>query len=78
VGLEQCSLSLVTTIEELLIRKSSSSGRKETDITAIWISHADHATSLCPLKLALTSPTSGSHSVSIVHSQTKVIELLVI
>jgi hypothetical protein len=37
---------------------------------------ADDATPLYPLKLALTSPTSGGRSVGIVRSRTKAIELL--
>jgi hypothetical protein len=35
VGLERTSLSLVSTIEELLERKSSGSGQKKTEITAV-------------------------------------------
>jgi hypothetical protein len=41
VGLERGPLSLVSTIEELLERKSSDSGL-ETEITAVGIHHADH------------------------------------
>jgi hypothetical protein len=37
---------------------------------------ADYETPLYPQKLALTSPTSGGHSVSIVRSRTKATELL--
>jgi hypothetical protein len=66
-------LSLVSTIEELLERKSSSSGL-ETDITAI----GDPQCWLCDTslseKLALTSPTSGSHSVNIVSSRAQATE----
>jgi hypothetical protein len=41
VGLELGPLSLVSTIEELLGRKSSCSGL-ETEITAVGIRHVDH------------------------------------
>jgi hypothetical protein len=58
-GLEHGPLTLVSTNEELLGRKSSGSGR-ETEITAVGIHRAYHATSLYPQKLTLTSPTSGS------------------
>jgi hypothetical protein len=40
------------------------------------IRRTDHATLLYPLKLALTSPTSGGRSVSIVRSRTKATELV--
>jgi hypothetical protein len=40
-------------------------------LTALRIRCADHAT-LCPPKLALTSPTSGGHSVGIVPLWTKI------
>jgi hypothetical protein len=42
VGLERGPLSLVSTIEELLGRKSSGSGL-ETENTAVGIRRADHA-----------------------------------
>jgi hypothetical protein len=41
VGLERGPLSLVSTLEELLERKSSGSGL-ETENTAVGIRHADH------------------------------------
>jgi hypothetical protein len=41
VGLERGQLSLVSTIKELLWRKSNGSGL-ETEITAVRIRHADH------------------------------------
>jgi hypothetical protein len=44
VGLEQGPLSLVSTIEELLGRKSSSSGL-EIENTAVEIRYADHVAS---------------------------------
>jgi hypothetical protein len=43
VGLERGPLSLVSTIEELLGRKSSGSGL-ENEITALGIRRADHTT----------------------------------
>jgi hypothetical protein len=43
VGLERGSLSLMSTIEELVQRKSSGSGQ-ETEITAIGIRCADNLT----------------------------------
>jgi hypothetical protein len=74
VCLERGPLSLVSTIEELLGRKSSGSGLG-TEITAVGISRADHATLLYPPKVA-TSPTSGGRSVGIVRSRTKATELV--
>jgi hypothetical protein len=55
----------VSTIEELLERKSSGSG----------LENRDYATSLYPQKLALTSPTNGGRSVGIVRSRTQTTEL---
>jgi hypothetical protein len=77
VGLERCPLSLVSTLEELLERKSNDFSL-EYEITVVRICRADHATSLYPQKLALTSPTSGGHSVGIVRSRTKPMELFII
>jgi hypothetical protein len=71
VGLERGPLSLVSTIEKLLERKSSCSGL-ETENTAVGIHHADHVAPLYPQKLALTSPKSGCRSVGIVRSRTQV------
>jgi hypothetical protein len=73
VGLEQGSLSLVNTTEELLGRTSSSS-----DLENREDSHGDplcwSSNTLYPQKLALTLPTSGSRSVSIVRLWTKATE----
>jgi hypothetical protein len=70
VGLERGPLSFVSTIEELLERKSSGSGLK-TEITAVGdLSRLPRGT-LYPQKLALTSPTSDGRSVGIFRSRTK-------
>jgi hypothetical protein len=71
VGLERGPHSLVSTIEELVERKSKGSG-PEIDITAVGIRHADHVAS--SIQLALTSPTSGGRSVGIVRSRTQATE----
>jgi hypothetical protein len=58
VGLERGKLSLVSTIKELLERKSRLRPRKPR----LWpqgIRRADYATPFYPQKLVLTSPTSG-------------------
>jgi hypothetical protein len=47
VGLERGPLSLVSTTEELLDRKSSGSGL-EIEITAVGICHADRVGTLYP------------------------------
>jgi hypothetical protein len=73
VGLERGPLSLVSTIEELLGRKSSDSGleireygRRDPSLLTRDI--------LYPQKLALTSPASGGRSVGMVLSRTKAME----
>jgi hypothetical protein len=75
VGLERGSLSLVSTIEELLGRNSSGSGLENREYgrgdPLGW-----PRDTLYPQKLALTSPTSGGHSVCIVRLRTKVTEFL--
>jgi hypothetical protein len=58
VYLERGPLSVVSTIEELLERKSSGSGLEYQDYSG-----ADYVTLLYPQKLVLTSPTSGCRSV---------------
>jgi hypothetical protein len=62
VCLERGPLSLVSTTEELLGRKSSGSGLGNT---AVRIHCADHATPSIRVKLALTSPKGGGRSVCI-------------
>jgi hypothetical protein len=74
VGLERGPLRLISTIEELLGRKSSGS-RLETRDYGRAICCADLNTPHYPLKLPLTSPTGGGRSVSIVHSRTKAMEI---
>jgi hypothetical protein len=75
VGVERGPLSLVSTSEELLRRKSSGCSLE------IWeCSRRDllcwPCNTLCLQKLALTSPTSGSRSVGIVRSWTKATEFV--
>jgi hypothetical protein len=73
VGLERGPLSLVSTTEERLGRKSSGSGMEIREY-----GRRDPSRWSCgifyPQKLALTSPTSGGHSVGIVRLRTKATE----
>jgi hypothetical protein len=69
VDLAQGPLSLVSTFEVLLGRKSSGSGL-ETENTAVGISHADHVASSIR-KSWLTAATSGGSSVGTVRSRTQ-------
>jgi hypothetical protein len=73
VGLERGPLSLVTTIEELLERKSSGSGLEIREYGHRDLLHWPHGT-LYPQKLAITSPTSCGRSVGIVCSRTEATE----
>jgi hypothetical protein len=73
VGLEWGPLSLVSTIEELLERKSSGSGLENREYGRRDPSGWPRGT-LYPQKLTLSSPTSGGRSVGIVHSWTQAIE----
>jgi hypothetical protein len=73
VGLEQGPLSLVSTIEELLERKSSGSGLESREYSRRDSSRGPHSI-FYPQKLALTSPTNVGRSVGIVRSRTKVTE----
>jgi hypothetical protein len=70
VGLERGPLSLVRTIEELLERKVAAPVY-ETEINGLGDSLRRLRDTLYPLKLALTSPTSGGRSVGIVRWRTK-------
>jgi hypothetical protein len=70
VGLERGPLSLVSTMEELLERKSSGFGLESREYcrgdTLRWPRHA-----LYPQKLVLTRPTNGGRSVGIVRLRTR-------
>jgi hypothetical protein len=75
VGLERGQLNLVSTTENLLERKNSGSGLESREYgrgdPLCW-----QRITLYPQKLALTSSTSGSRSVGMVRSRTKVTSLL--
>jgi hypothetical protein len=73
MGLQRGPLSLVSTIEELLERKSSGSGL-ERENTAVGIRRADHVADFYPQTLALTSHTSGGRSVGTVRLRTHATE----
>jgi hypothetical protein len=73
MGLERGPLSLVSTIEELLGRKSSGSGLESREYGRRDPSPRSRDT-LYPQKLALTSPTSAGRSVGIVRSRTQATE----
>jgi hypothetical protein len=75
VGLNRGPLSVVSTIEELLGRKSSGSGLEIREYS-LGIRHADYSTPLYSQKLALTSPTSGGRSVGTVRSQIQATEFV--
>jgi hypothetical protein len=74
VGLERGPFSLVSTTEELLRRKSSSSGVESRECgcrdPSRWLRGTFY-----PQKLALTSPTSGGRPVGTVRSWTQATEL---
>jgi hypothetical protein len=65
VGLERDPLGLLGTNEELLGRKCSGSGLENREYGRRDPSRSPRGT-LYPQKLALSSPTSGGHSVGIV------------
>jgi hypothetical protein len=73
MGPERGPLSLVSTIEELLGRKSRGSGIENQEYgrrdPLCWPRHTSY-----PQKLALTSLTSGGRSVGIVRSRTEATE----
>jgi hypothetical protein len=68
VGLERGPLSLVSTTEELLGRKSSGSCLENREYGRRDPSRGPRGT-LCPQKSAITSPTSGGRSVGIIRSR---------
>jgi hypothetical protein len=70
MGLERDPLSLVSTIEELLERKSSGSGLENREYGLKDAQRWPHGT-LYPQKLSLTPTASGDCSVGIVRSRTK-------
>jgi hypothetical protein len=75
VGLERGPLSLVSTIEELLERKSSGSGLESQQYGRSDPSHWPRGT-VYPKKLVLISPTSGRRSVGILRSRTRATEFV--
>jgi hypothetical protein len=77
VFLERGSLSLVSTIEELLERKCSGSGLEIRKYSPRNPSRWPRAPSICK-QLALTSPTRGCFSVGIVRSRTQATEFFLI
>jgi hypothetical protein len=74
VDLERGPHSLVSTIEELLGRKSSGSGLESREYGRRDPSRWPRGT-LYLQKLTLTSPTSGGRSVCMVRSRTQATEL---
>jgi hypothetical protein len=77
VGLERGPLSLVSTIEELLGRKSSGSGLENLNYGrrgSVTLTMRHH---LSAKKLTVTSPTSGGRSVCIVFSWTQATEFVI-
>jgi hypothetical protein len=62
----------LSTIEELLERKSSGSGLEDRKV----IRSADYATPLYPQRLTLTSPASGYRSVDVVRSRSQATEFV--
>jgi hypothetical protein len=75
VGLERGPLSLISTTEELLGRKSSGSGL-ENQVYGRRDPSRWPRGKLYPQKLALTSPISGGNSVGIVRSRTQATEFM--
>jgi hypothetical protein len=70
VGLERGSLSLVSTTEELLERKSTGFGLENREHCCREPSRWPRGI-LYPQKLALTSPTGGGRSIGVVRSRTQ-------
>jgi hypothetical protein len=75
MGLERGPLCLVSTIEELLGRKSSGSDLENRDYGRRDPSRWPRST-FYPQKLALTSPTSGGRSVGMIRSRTQATEFV--
>jgi hypothetical protein len=75
VDLERGPLSLESTTEELLERKSSGSGLENREYGRRDPSCLPRGT-LYPQKLAITSPTSGGRSVGIVRSLIQTMEIV--
>jgi hypothetical protein len=75
VGLEQGPLSLVSTIEELLQRKSNGSELESREYGRRDLSRWTCDTPY-PQKLSLISPTSGGRSVGVVCSRTEATEFV--
>jgi hypothetical protein len=73
VGLERGPLSLVSTTEELLGKKSNGSYVENREYGCRDPSHWPRGT-LYPQNSAVTSPTSGGRSVGIVRSRTQTME----
>jgi hypothetical protein len=73
VGLERGPLSLVSTAEELLERKSSGCGLENREYGRRDPSRCPHGTPY-PQTLAITLPTSGGRSVGVVRSRTQAME----
>jgi hypothetical protein len=75
VGLERGALSLVSTTEELLDRKSSGSCLENREYGSRDPSCWPRGT-FYPQKLAITSPTSGGRSVGVVRLRTQTMEFV--
>jgi hypothetical protein len=75
MGLERGPLSLVSTTEELLKRKSRGSCLENREYGRRDPPHWPCGT-LYPQKLELTSPTSGDRLVGIVRSRTEIMEFI--
>jgi hypothetical protein len=73
VGLERGPLSLVSTIEELLERKSNGSGIESREYGRRDPSRRPRGI-LYPQKLEITSPTSGGRAMGTVRSRTQATE----
>jgi hypothetical protein len=73
VGLERVHSASWVQLRSYLEEKVAAPVYK-TENTAVGIRHADYETSLYPQKLALTSPTNGGRSVSIIRSRTQATE----